>query len=135
METSLTRDAVKCVRTLNNREVRVSSSMDREEKRRQLRAKIAERRGQRTNQGPSQTPSAQALRRDPASALVNMIDDADMLREATRLASNPDLLRTLAKNLKQAERKEVGKVGKVGKVERPNERPVEDESDEEAPPE
>lgn len=91
--------------------------MDREEKRRLLRQKIASKSEQRTGM-----PSAAArVRSDPTSALMSMgVDDPALLAHAASMSKNVEVLKQTSRALKQQLRDE--------RVEEPW------DEDEEAPP-
>ena len=83
--------------------------MDRDEKRRLLRQKIANRKNERTGGGTSSTapPVAQTIRNDMTSALLAMgIDDAHVLTQMSQLAKNPEALKQASKTLKEASKRE-----------------------------
>jgi len=68
--------------------------MDDKERRKRLKEKIREKRGERTGGGGA---SSSNCRKDPATALLSMgIDDPDILRAAPAIASKPrEVLRRL----------------------------------------
>lgn len=62
--------------------------MDDQERRKRLKEKIREKRGERTGGGGG--ASSSNCRKDPATALLSMgIDDPDILRAAPAIASKP----------------------------------------------
>lgn len=124
--------------------------MDREEKRRLLRQKIANAKAGRTGGGPNAGAQLAAqVKADPAGALLSLgIDDAAVLSNASSLL-NVDKLKQTARSLKGGDReKRVAEVVDDDEEEEeappplstavPNDTPGsadDDEEDEEAPPE